>query len=144
MSHIKIQQPVIHTPSFKEYDISGKELQAKLEAIGLELPVRRLDSRYYYVSHEDWGIIFKDILQNMPRFVSEKWDCDDFSFLTKARVGEKYQINAIGAVIGDSPMGRHAWCLFFSEVGLFYLEPQNGIVYSVEENSGYKGDLIII
>ncbi|GAI23429.1 unnamed protein product [marine sediment metagenome] len=34
MSKIKVQQPVIHLPSFKEYRISGAELAKKYEALG--------------------------------------------------------------------------------------------------------------
>ncbi|GAI35626.1 unnamed protein product, partial [marine sediment metagenome] len=32
MSKIKVQQPIVHLPSFKEYKISGAELARKYEA----------------------------------------------------------------------------------------------------------------
>ncbi|GAH59944.1 unnamed protein product [marine sediment metagenome] len=101
------------------------------------------DRRYYCVKHSDWGRIFSDVLLNMPKYTKDKFDCENFALLVSARVAEKYKLNACGIAIGDSPWGYHGFNIFLSDVGLFYLEPQNGDVFPVGEVSGYKADLVI-
>jgi len=59
MSQLKIQHPVIqHTPSFKEYKISGQELAEKYVDLGVEMPFPRSDSWYYHSDVESWAKIF--------------------------------------------------------------------------------------
>jgi len=133
---------VDHIPNFTEYPISKNELWSMLEPLGL---TRRYlwDGQFWYVSHEDWGRIFTDILCNMPKYTKDKFDCENFGMLVSARVSEKYKLNTCGIVVGNSPWGYHGYNMFLSDQGLFYLEPQNGEVYSVVEDSGYKAQIVI-
>jgi len=109
------------------------------------------DDRYYFFDLLDWGKVFKDILWNLPDY-SKKFDCDSFALLVAARVQEKYKVNGCGIAIGDSPWGYHAWNIFaamapvndwFNTFELFYLEPQNGLVYELGEDSGYKAHYVV-
>lgn len=134
---------VDHIPNFNEYQLSAKALAVRLNQ--LDLRAHHLwDGQYYYVKHENWGKIFADVLLNLPKYTTDKFDCEDFALLVTARVLEKYKLNTCGIAIGDSPMGYHGFNIFLSELGLFYLEPQNGDVFFVKENSGYKADLVIM
>ena len=113
-----------------------------------------LDSSYYYYGLEDWGKVFADVLMHLPKY-SDRFDCDSFALLVAARVQEKYQVNGCGIAIGKSPWGYHAWNIFaaattrrdsaflYFETALLYLEPQNGMVYELDEDSGYKADYVI-
>jgi len=134
---------VEHIPNFKEYEIGRRELVAKLEILGLE-SLYLWDYRYYYVSHEDWGKVFADVLLNMPEYTRDKFDCENYAMLTVARVSEKYKLNSCGMAIGQSPFGYHGFNIFLSDAGLFYLEPQTGDIYPVAEDSGYKAEIIIM
>lgn len=137
---------VDHIPNFEEFETSSSQLRGMLERhLSLE-PSRTIlwDRRYYCVRHADWGRLFSDVLLNMPKYTADKFDCENFALLVSARVAEKYKLNSCGIAIGDSPWGRHGFNIFLSEVGLFYLEPQNGDVFSLEEDSGYKADLVIL
>lgn len=140
----KFNTEVTHTPSFTEYSMSRQSLKALLERADIEVSIEFLwDHNYWYVCHEDWGRIFMDVLLNMPRGTSDKFDCENFAMLICCRISSKYKLNGCGIAIGDSPYGHHGYNIFISEVGLFYLEPQTGGVFSVEEDSGYKAELVI-
>lgn len=130
-------------PKLKEYEISGQGLAAAIRAKGITLPCWLFDSRYFYVSHEDWGKIFADVLLNMPSYTTQKFDCEDFALLLKVRVSERYRLNTVAVIIGDTPFGRHGFNMFLSEVGLFLLEPQTGDVFEIGEK-GYEPEWALI
>ena len=125
---------VEHLPRLREYEVSRDNLTQQLQMLNLQ-QLHLWDGKYWYVSHEDWGQVFRDVLLNLPEYTTEKFDCEDFALLTSARISERYKINACGIAIGNSPWGYHGFNIFYSEAGLHYLEPQNGMVYSVTENS---------
>ena len=104
-----------------------------------------MDGKYWAVDLELWGELIWDILSGMPRYTTERFDCDDFSMLTKARFAERYKINGIGIAIGDSPLGYHAWNVFLvpDENDFYFLEPQNGEVWKINENLEYQARFII-
>lgn len=136
---------VDHIPNFEEFSMSSLQLRGMLEQhLSLE-PSRTIlwDRCYYCVNHSDWGKVFGDVLLNMPKYTADKFDCENFALLVSARVAEKYKLNSCGIAIGQSPYGYHGFNIFLSDGGLFYLEPQNGDVFSVDEDGGYKADLVI-
>jgi len=101
------------------------------------------DDYYYYVNLEDWNKIFFDVLKNMPRYTTDKLDCDNFALLMVARIMEKYKLNGCGIAIGKTPMGIHAWNIFInSPLELLYLEPQTGQVMELNEG-GYKAQYVV-
>jgi len=106
------------------------------------------DKYYYYVSHEDWGTVIRDALLDSPAYLVSKWDCDNFSNYCRCRVSSKFKLNTMGEAVGPSPWGYHAFNLFVSDIDgepkLFILEPQNGDIYTVEEDSGYSIDRLVI
>lgn len=139
----KLIAKIEHIPDFQEYEVSRRALATKLEILGLKS--RYLwDHHYYYVSHEDWGRVFEDVLLKQPKYVADKFDCENFAMLTTTRILEKYKLNSCGIAIGQSPYGYHGFNIFLSDAGLFYLEPQTGMVYDIEEDSGYKAEIVIL
>lgn len=136
-----------HLPTLKEYTIPREDLRSLLQDKGAE-QIFLWDSNYWYISLEDWQRIFPDVLLNKPKYVTDKLDCEDFALIATARVLEKYQLNTCGIAIGQSPFGEHGYNLFVAEVDgkaeLFILEPQNGLVYNIDEPSGYKARLVIM
>jgi len=106
------------------------------------------DKRYYYVSHEDWGKVIRYALLDMPAYLTEKFDCENTSNVCRCRVSSKYKLNTMGEAVGQSPWGYHAFNLFVSSIDgepkLFILEPQNGDIYTVEEDSGYFVERLVV
>ena len=131
-----------HIPNLVEYPISTTALRECLKVLNLN-QAYLWDSKFFFVSHEDWGRVFGKVLLNLPKYVAEKFDCEQYALLVTARVGETFKLNTCGIAIGQSPMGYHGFNIFLSEHGLFYLEPQTGEVFSIEEDSGYKAEIVI-
>ena len=147
MSKLKVQQPIIHLPAFTEYSISLPDLNALLLKAGIA-QIYLWDWTFWYVNLEDWGRVFADVLLNMPKYTTEKFDCENFALLTSARVSSIYQLNTCGVAIGESPFGEHGYNLFVARVDnetkLFILEPQNGMIYPIEQSESYKPRLVFI
>lgn len=145
MSKLKLQ--IEHLPNFKESDLATTELRRLLHAAYPDMKVYLWDYSYWYISHEDWGRVFADVLLNMPKYTADRFDCSNYAMLTSARISSKYLLNTCGIAIGASPWGEHGYNLFVSKVDsepeLFILEPQNGLIYSTDENSGYLPRLCI-
>lgn len=130
---------------FREDMILKDKLKAMLHDNGISLTKSLLwDERYYGFSLVDWNKVFFNVLKNMPRYTTDKMDCDNFTLFMVVRITEKYKSNGCGIAIGDSPMGYHAWNIFLATgFELFYIEPQTSMVYSVEEDSGYKAHYVV-
>jgi len=130
-------------PKFEEFKTTAATLRSLIMAKGMTMPCWVFDGVYFYVSHEDWGAIFADVLLNMPAYTTQKFDCEDFAILVKARVSERYKLNTVAVIIGDVPQGRHGFNMFLSDKGLFLLEPQTGDVLEIGEK-GYKPEWALI
>ena len=64
MSKIKVQQPVIHLPSFKRWSINRAALVYKLEELGIK-PFPEgfaLFEWYYFTTLEGWGKVLYDLV----------------------------------------------------------------------------------
>ncbi len=128
-------------PSFTEYPLTGEEVGGL--CAGAKDHVYVWDNRYWCVSMEDWKRIFDDVRSNLPSYVPEKFDCEDFAVSVTARIIERYKLNTCAFVCGQSPMGYHGFNLFIAKEGnafkLHVLEPQNGQV----DPEGYIPETVI-
>ena len=126
-------------------------LRMPAQAVLQELPPNvkmlygALDYEYYYTKAEHWAaaldwIYFKF---DMPKYLADRMDCDDFAFLLKALVSSFFGLNYFGAVFGQTPMGYHAWNLFRVDNGLLQFEPQTGKVFEMDEK-GYVPEWLLI
>lgn len=131
----------------EDWRMSSTQFSTLLKANFPQAELHLWDGWYYYVKHEDWGTVLADVLLGMPKYTKERFDCSNFAMLCSSRVSERYKINTMGIVVGQSPWGYHGYNLFVSRVdekpSLFILEPQTGDVYTPEEDSGYKPKLVI-
>ena len=133
---------VEHLPTITEIEMSSSHLKSLLQPLDLR-ELHLWDSRYFYCSHEDWGKVLAKVLLGMPKYVAEKWDCEQYAMRATVRAGELFQLNTLGLCIGQSPFGYHGFNIFVSDAGLYYLEPQSADIYNVAENPGYKAELVI-
>ena len=133
---------VEHVPSYKEYITDKPIITRMLNEANITGPNMLWDSFYYYYSFGDWLKVFDDILTNIPKYTTDKFDCDGFALLTVARITEKYHINGCGIAIGDSPMGYHAWNIFITQTKLFYMGPQTGTVLDLT-GDGYTAHYVV-
>ena len=143
----KFTTKIEHLPSITEIEMSSSQLRSLLQPLGLR-ELHLWDSRYFYCSHEDWGKVLEKVLLDMPKYTAERFDCSNFAMLASARTSELFKLNTCGICVGQSPWGYHGFCLFLSRVDnedkLFILEPQNGLIYPIEEPEGYNPEILIM
>ena len=86
-----------------------------------------LDSKYWSVDIDTWETILKYTGVDKKKYISERYDCDDFAFTFKGNVAQKLDINGVGFVCDYS--GRHAYNCILVNVGnelkFYVIEPQN-------------------
>ena len=90
---------------------------------GVKLEHIPLDNIYYMASEEDMlNIIAWDWIDKR-KWISQKFDCDDFAFAFKSHVSEYFGLNQVGWVNDYS--GRHSFNLIIFPTGhLWVFEPQ--------------------
>ena len=130
MSNIKVQTPIIHIPSFKEYKISGLELMGKIEGLGLEIPLGMLDWTYYFTDLEGWGKVLYDLVFSSNLYKEDRFDCENYSIKAFNECAERYGLNTLGVVIGDTSAGRHGFNMFYHGDGFMLWEPNEGFPFS--------------
>jgi len=148
MSSFKLQQPVVHLPSFKVYQVSGLLLKAKIEALGLELPLGMLDWQYYHTDLEGWGKILYDLAFSSSLYKKDKFDCENYALKAMNLCAERYGLNALALVVGNIPQGRHGFNMFYFGEGFMLWEPNMGFDWSGEPfeigDYGYQPEQILI
>jgi len=103
------------------YQISHAALTSLLQQKFPNAQLMLLDEQYYYTSRDEWTKIFEDVLSNMPER-TDTFDCENFAFLTIARVNERYHLNTCAFVLG---MGwSHSFCVFVADNGIHTLDPE--------------------
>ena len=153
------EQESISPPPIPRYVISRARLGRELRDLGIDIAFsRHRDSFYFYTDMAHWKQIIKDVCKDMPKYRLSKvftefqeemevtkekgwdFDCDNFGELARTRVAERYGLNTIASVDGNSPMGYHNFNMFRDVYGWHILEPQNKEI----DPSGYKPDEALI
>lgn len=157
MSKIKVQQPVIHTPSFNRWGIQHYYIVKKLEALGIGMfPANTsliFDQWYYYSDLEGWGKILQDLAFSSKLYKRDLFDCEDYALKAQVICAERFGLNSLRLCIGSMPQGKHGFNLFFhgDETGIsgvMLWEPNDGFVCSGEAfeigEYGYQPELVLI
>lgn len=148
MSRVKVTSPIIHTPSFKTYQIANFALKKTLDDLGLDMPMLMLDNWYYYTDVEGWSKLLPDLMVKSSLYKADKYDCDDYAWKAKMTCIERYELNAMAFAIGDIPEGRHSFCLIYDGDSWLTFEPNSGFglagqAFPIGEN-GYKPELVLV
>ena len=133
-------------PDIKMVKLSYEDIQKELQPYGLMWLYRSgLDESYYSTSAVDLAEMIHYIYckYQMPRYIAERMDCDDFAFLFRSLAAAMFGVNCVAVVFGRTPGGYHAWDLVRTEDGWLQFEPQTGD--SREMNyQYYKPEVILI
>ncbi len=129
MSRVKVKQPVIHTPAFTEYKLTGPELHRRILKLGLAIPFGMLDHYYYYTDLEGWGKVLADLAFKSSLYKEDKFDCENYALKAMSLCHERYSLNTFFMVIGTTPLGRHSFNMFFYGDGFMLFEPNAGFGY---------------
>ncbi len=128
-------------PNFIQYPLTGDQVFNLVKQATDHVYI--WDSQYWALSLEDWKTVIKDILADLPKYLADKFDCEDFAMLTMTRVTERYEINTMAAVVGQVPFGYHGFNIFVAvedgQPKAHILEPQTGEI----DPAGYNVDTVI-
>ena len=83
-----------------------------------------LDNKYWTCSEADFNKIVAHDPTDDKGYAADRFDCDNFSFTFKARVGRQYGINAIGVVIDYSSAHAYNVVVFLDGTAKIF-EPQS-------------------
>jgi hypothetical protein len=124
MAVVNLWEMSTRNPACGDYQMPLNDLRTLLQKKFPKAQLILLDEQYYYRSMEGWAKIFKDVLSNMPKREVDRFDCENFAFLTIARVNERYRLNTIGFVIGMS--WAHSFNVFIANDGVHTLDAETG------------------
>jgi len=147
MSKIKVQQPIVHLPSFKEYKISGAELAKKYEALGVKMPFPRSDSWYYHTDEEGWVKILGDLVFKSSLYKTDRFDCEDYALRAQGVCAERYGLNTLRYTYGMMPLGAHGFNSCWTGDRFLLFEPNeafSGSPYFEVGENGYKPMAVLL
>ena len=128
--------------------IKGNELSVRLWEEKLECPLGLFDYSYYYTDSEGWGRILYDLVFESSLYREDRFDCENYALKCMTLCAERYGLNTMAMVIGDSHLGRHAWNIFYTGGGFMCFEPNLAFPYAGEAfkigEHGYKPEVILI
>jgi len=112
--------------------ISKADLEEKFKSAGIE-HIHFLDSEYNILSHKGLRVFLDESLTSMRKYISEKHDCDNYTFSLFGDI-QKCGNFSISGSVGDieSVNGKHAFMIALTDSGLFIVEPQNNKMRLVE------------
>ena len=68
-----------------------------------KLTVHQMDNTYWSCLWADWLKIIDNDWLNRKGYQADEFDCDDFAIAFKARMSEKYGLNAVALIISYPP-----------------------------------------
>ena len=126
MSRIKIRQPIVRTPGFREYRIAGAELYRKYKAMGVRMPFPMSDHWYYHSDREGWAILVSHLLFKSSLYKTDRFDCEDYAIKAMVTCAELFGLNTFRYTYGNTPLGRHGFNSFWTGESFLLFEPNAG------------------
>ena len=83
-----------------------------------------LDNQYVAPSCDFIEKAIRNDFGNLKQYVPEQRDCDDFAEDLRVHFRKVYGYNIGVIVLGDAPIGYHAWLLLVGYDGIVMVEPQ--------------------
>lgn len=98
------------------------------------------DGKYYTTTKEGFREIIQETQVEDLEYISDKFDCDNFSGYFKNLVALRYEINSVGKVLDF--WNRHSYNLLVMDDDISFYEPQTDKLFSDRFN--LKFGLLII
>ena len=135
------------TPDIDSEQRDGAWLEGVLSTLpgyGAGITRVALDNKYWVCSETDFGKVVDHDPTDEKRYAADQFDCDNFSFTFKARVGRQFGINSVGVVIDHSSAHAYSLVVFLDGTAKIF-EPQNDQWPSIgDRNYKLQSGLIII
>ena len=118
-------------------EVEGTVIDAALDALIPAFPSSKvwriaMDGKYYCPQPDDFAkIIGWDWLDSKP-WIAEKFDCDEFAFAFKGRLGDLWMVNSVGLIIDWSSTHAYNVVVLADGKALAY-EPQDDTIPKIGE-----------
>ena len=144
MSILKVQQPVIHLPKVKEYQISSADLRRLISSLPVVWRSIDLeDSHYFYTDWQGWGAITEYLKPKAPKYLTDKFDCDNFARWFNTETARLFELNTCAVVEGRLGSARHKWNIIYDGECFYQMEPQTGEILDLPDDR-YRPDEILV
>jgi hypothetical protein len=122
-------------PDVSTYEHGRDWVLRQINRLPRPLSVWLLDNKYRTATLEGFRRIIQWDRTNLRRYITEFWDCDDYSLRFKSNVASVFLINAVGFVVDWSePECAHSYNVLFTEdSGPLVYEPQTDGIMSIDE-----------
>jgi len=142
---IKVQNPVVVKPKFKEYCIYGSDLARKYLDLGVRMPFPRSDNWYYHTDREGWAKLVEHLVIKSSFYKKDKRDCDWYARKAYVMCCELFELNTMLYTYGTMPLGAHGFCTFFDGDTFLIFEPNEGFNENLVYHDlwGYLGGDIV-
>ena len=137
MSKIKVQNPIVHTPSFREYKISGQDLMAKYQGLGLDIRVPPSDNWYYHTDDVGAASLISSLVLKSSLYKEDRRDCDWYAKKAYVTCCELFDLNSLLETRGQMPLGYHAFLTWWVGDRFIIFEPNEGF----KDNDGVWRDI---
>ena len=145
----KYRVGIEHIPTIQTQRISRGEMQDRLFTARRWDRVKLDDHYYFYPSWEDWDKVFLHLMRNLPKYVPDRFDCDNFADYLRIKCAEIFGINTCARVDGYADVGRgvmecHAWSVFFDGESFYQLESQKrGLLMDLDDPAYSPREIIM-
>ena len=107
------------------------------------------DGYYYIPTFDDWVKIVNYLKKKVPKYRTNKFDCENFAGWFRIMVGDKFGINTMADVEGNIYhsngvlKGRHGWNIFTDGKFWFQLESQTGVIMDIDDQSYIPDEIVV-
>lgn len=145
----KVQNPIVTIPAVIRYSMTLSDMQKRLIEAWAWNRIKLTDNYYFYVSWEDWGKILDYEMPNIPKYVNDSFDCEDFGDYLRIMIAKNFGVNTCASVEGWADVGngipqRHGWSMFFDGETFYQLESQVAGKIMDLSDLKYKPDEIVM
>ena len=122
MSKFTVKPPVVHIPSFNKWGVHRNDILFYFTSEAhIRVPLNPLDGAYWYTDSEGWGKILWDMVFNSNLYKQDVFDCDDYALKAMITCRERYGLNGMVGVMGNTPNGYHMWNMVLVRIDSGYL-----------------------
>ena len=126
---------IISPPKYLE-DIDGNEIRTILQAEFPNTPLYISDTMFQTTTKEELIRFLKEDIVDKNKYISEKYDCDDFSYQLMGNISSpKWGMLPFGILWSETPNGGHAInCFIDNNREVWIIEPQSDKIFKIPDN----------
>ena len=144
---IKVEHKPILGP---EEVLSLADMHARLTALPIQWKRIKLTDHWFYIpSWEGWRKAIDYLMPRMPKYYTDKFDCENFAGWFRHEMAMVFGINSFAEVEGYADLEdgrgpqRHGWSVFPDGPDFYQMETQTGVIMDIDD-ARYVPDEIVM